>query len=113
MRVPFGAAGQQRLDATAAIELLNGGLFVEADDGGMPRRIEVEAKDIGALSLKVGGSLEASLGGNSPLLRTLFRFTAKTLVDLFAMVLRSELQLPQIGGVLGGGYLSSPRASRS
>jgi hypothetical protein len=39
MRVPFGAAGQQRLDATAAIELLNGGLFVDADDGGMPRRI--------------------------------------------------------------------------
>ncbi len=52
--VPFGAAGRQRQDAIAAIECLHGGLFVDAEDGGMPRRIEVEAKDIGGLGLKVG-----------------------------------------------------------
>ena len=50
----FGAAGRQRQHAVAAIQGLNGGLFVHAEDGSMTGRIEVEADDIGRLALEVG-----------------------------------------------------------
>ena len=56
--VALGASGRQRQHAVAAVERLNGGLFVDAEHGGVPRRVEVKADDVGGLGSK-SGSLEA------------------------------------------------------
>ena len=52
--VPFGAAGGQRQHAVAAVKSLNRRLFVDREDRGVARRIQVQADDLGGFALEVG-----------------------------------------------------------
>lgn len=51
---PRRAARRQRQHAVAAVERLNGGLFVDAKHGGVARRVEIETDDVGRLAFEVG-----------------------------------------------------------
>ena len=51
--VPFRPAGRERRHTVAAIQGLNGGLFVNAEYGGVPGRVEIEPDDVGRLALEV------------------------------------------------------------
>ena len=52
--VTFGAAGRQRQHPIAPVQRLNRRLFIDAEDGGVTRRLEVEADDVCGLALEVG-----------------------------------------------------------
>ena len=51
--VPLGTARRKRQDGIEAVERLNGRLFVEAKDGSVLRRIQIEPDDIGRFRFKV------------------------------------------------------------
>jgi len=51
--MPLGSPRRERQHAVAAIERLNGGLFVHAEDRRVLRRIEIEPDDVGRLALEV------------------------------------------------------------
>jgi hypothetical protein len=50
----FGSAGRKRQHRIQAVQGLNGGLFVYAKDGGMIRRVQIEADNVSGLLLEVG-----------------------------------------------------------
>jgi hypothetical protein len=52
--VPLGAAGGQRQDGIAAVEGLNGGLFIDAKHRRMLRRIQIQPDDLRRLVSKLG-----------------------------------------------------------
>jgi len=52
--VSLGASGRQRQHGIEPIERLNGGLLVHGEEGGVLRRIDVQADDIRRLALEVG-----------------------------------------------------------
>ena len=50
----LGAAGRERQHAVASVERLNRRLFVDTEDYGVARRIEVETDDVRGFALEVG-----------------------------------------------------------
>ena len=52
--VSLGAAGRQRQNGIAAVEGLNRGLFIDAEDGRMLRRIQIQPDDLRRLLLEIG-----------------------------------------------------------
>ena len=52
--VPFGASWRQRQDRVQPIEGLNRRLLVDAEHGGVLRRIEIQADHIGGFGLELG-----------------------------------------------------------
>ena len=52
--VSLGATGRQRQNGIAAVERLNRGLLIHAEDGGMLRRIQIQADDLRRLLLEIG-----------------------------------------------------------
>ena len=51
---PLGPSGRQWQYAVATVQRLNGGLFVNAEDGGMVRLSQIDCDDVGRLTLEVG-----------------------------------------------------------
>ena len=47
--VALDPSGRERQDGIEPVQLLDGGLFVDAEDGSMLGRVQVEADDIGSL----------------------------------------------------------------
>jgi len=52
--VPLGPSRRQRQDRIQSIECLDVGLLVQAEDGRVPRRVQVQANDVRGLALEVG-----------------------------------------------------------
>ena len=50
--VTLRAAGRQRQDRVEAVERLNGGFFIDAEHGGMRRRLEVKPDDVADLTIR-------------------------------------------------------------
>ncbi len=52
--MPLGASRRERQYGVKSIERLNGGLLVDAEDGRVLWRVEIQADDVGGLTFEVG-----------------------------------------------------------
>ena len=52
--VAFGASRRERQDGIETIQGLNGGLLIDAEHGGVLRRAQIQAEDVGRLAFEIG-----------------------------------------------------------
>ena len=60
--VPFGSSGRKRQDRIKPVERLDGGLFIDTEDRGMGRGLQIQTNDFGrfALKIRIGAELIAT-----------------------------------------------------
>jgi hypothetical protein len=104
--VPLGAAGRKRQNRIEPVERLNGGLFVDAEEGRMLGRVQIQADDVCGLAFEVrivAGhvALQAMRLQTSLFPDAMHSVLADTRLDsqiAAAPVRRSILRLPAGGG---------------